>query len=77
MSYDKIVKAVGLAACAVGICIGYYLGRVQQPKGAFVLVVKLKLKAGTRDKFVEAWGQLAKHCYLNEPRTLTVSIPLL
>lgn len=40
-------------------------------KGAFVLVITLKLQPGKVKDFLDAWADLAKYCRDNEPRTLT------
>ena len=42
-----------------------------QHKGAFVLVITIKLQPGKAKEFIDAWTPLATYCRLHEPRTLT------
>jgi hypothetical protein len=67
--FTRVVAAI---ACAVGIGIGYYLGRAHQPKDAVFLLAKIKLKPGVRNDFMAALAKLAEHSYLHEPSTFTV-----
>lgn len=63
LSYHLLCPAAGSAV------------RVQH-KGAFVLVISLKLQPGKAKEFLDAWAPLAAYCRLNEPRTLTYEAAL-
>ncbi|EDQ84457.1 uncharacterized protein MONBRDRAFT_30243 [Monosiga brevicollis MX1] len=80
------VAATAAAAAAVGLAVGYLVGNNKaglgagccpvkvQPKGVFVLIIRLEFKEGARAGFIKRWAELAKFVQANEPNTLTYEL---
>lgn len=70
---SAVIGAVagGIAAGVAAFLASRFAASKAQSKEAYVLVVRLVLKPGSADAFLEKFAPLAKHCATNEPGTLT------
>ena len=63
--------AASVATFVVGAVVGQTLSKKKEPKGVFVLMIRLKVKQGKTKEWLDHWKILADYCKQHEPNTVS------